>query len=761
MDAIEAFIREHRTVILETWARHAREIPAASPLGRTELLDHLLELLEEVGVIAQQIHDGGTSAHPVSSAQVHAIDRLGSGFDLSSVVAELSLLRECIFAVWQKRQGAASPATVRAINAAVDRAIGASVGRYAVAHDRTLAAMDRISSATFETRNLEALLQRLLDEFRRSMPAVDTVTVLLLDGDRLAVRAAVGSEGDAEHFLDFAKTIAATGEAQSLESTATRTKTVFGIPLRLGDRLIGVAHMGSVHAHEFSVEDRHLFRSMAARAAVGIRHHMLLQELQESEERAQRALGKLEALLAASPIGIAFLDRDLRYLRINQALAAINGPTVEAHIGKSVAEVLPRSAPTMEPMLRRILETGEPVLGWEVQAVPPSTPQLARTFLANFFPVFRAGAITGVGAIVLEVTDRKHAEEALAISEARLNSFIDHAPVAIYIKDEAGRFVLVNRYLTEIYRRPVSEILGKTSRELQPSQPSTTIEDHDEAVLERGDLVEGEEYVEYDGVRRVFHSSKFPLPATNGTKLICGISNDITDRKQIEDELRRAVVIRDEVLAIVSHDLRNPLGSIRLSASLLEETHADARTRRHVEIITRAVSRMEHLIEDLLDTAAIQAGRLSVEMRPEDASTVLNEALDLQAPLAEERGIALVRDCHIDARLDCDRERVLQLVGNLVGNAIKFCRAGDRIFVRCKRERDHLELCVEDSGPGIDPARLAVLFKPYEATPQGRRTSGLGLYISKAIVEAHGGRIWAESEPGRGARFFFTMPIAR
>jgi signal transduction histidine kinase len=111
--------------------------------------------------------------------------------------------------------------------------------------------------------------------------------------------------------------------------------------------------------------------------------------------------------------------------------------------------------------------------------------------------------------------------------------------------------------------------------------------------------------------------------------------------------------------------------------------------------------------------------------------------------------------------LQCDRNRVLQVFGNIIGNAIKFCRPDDRITITAERDQDHVRFCIADTGPGIEPELVARLFEPYHASPQDkRRTSGLGLYISKGIVEAHGGRIWVESELGRGTRFYFTLPVS-
>ena len=779
---IDVFVSEHRSEILEEWAHSARRIAVARPLDTTELTDHVGAILDEIGVMAQQLVEGEPVGRSVESANRHAVDRLEEGFDLAAVVAELSLLRECMFLVWQRHCGLAAPERLRAINAAVDRAIACSVARFAHAHERTLAAVERISAASLETADLDSLLQRLLTEFLSATPSVDTATIWLMDGERLRVRATAGLERELEEGFSlgigegFAGTIAAITKPMAVREAHTDplvrshvvrekgVRALYGVPLMLDGRLLGVTQMGSLRAHEFSAEERQLFGSMAARAGLGIQHHVLHDELRVLASECELALSKLESLLVAAPVGITFLDRDLRYLRINQALATVNGRSVAEHIGRRLDEVLPDFAPVLEPVLRRVIDTGEPRLAWEVQAAPPSTPDQLRTFLANLFPVrARDGDITGVGTILIEVTDRKRAEDALAITQARLQGIIDNAPAAIYIKDAWSRYVLVNRYFTDLFGGEVSDLIGKTPSQVQPEPYASAIVAHDQDVFKTGGTIRAEEVVEIQGRTRVLLSIKFPMQSPDGQQLLCGISTDITERKAMEDELRRAVQIRDEILAVVSHDLRNPLATIKLSASMLDSQPSSTRGRRHANVIERAVTRIERLIEDLLDTAAIQAGHLAVQLQTEEAESVVREALELQEPAATEKNIEIRREWNVHGiQLMCDRSRVLQLFGNLVGNAIKFCPPGGIVTIAGERQQDHVLFRIDDTGPGIELSLLPTLFQPYQAAPQrGRRTSGLGLYISKGIVEAHGGRIWAESESGRGARFCFTLPIAR
>jgi signal transduction histidine kinase len=256
---------------------------------------------------------------------------------------------------------------------------------------------------------------------------------------------------------------------------------------------------------------------------------------------------------------------------------------------------------------------------------------------------------------------------------------------------------------------------------------------------------------------RTFLSIKFPLPGD----MVGGIATEISERKRMEEELRVAVQSRERVLAAVSHDLRNPLNTIQLtSASLLSQLPNDQRWRRHLEIIHRSCLRMEHLITDLLDMASIGAGRLSLQTRPEPADDVLREVLELHQSLADEKRIRLTRGKVAEGIvIECDRQRVMQVFENLIGNALKFCRAGDTVTLGCERAVDAVCFSVEDTGPGIQPELLTRLFDPFWSGPGSPTGVGLGLYIVRGIVERHGGRIDVDSAVG-GTRFSFTIPLA-
>jgi signal transduction histidine kinase len=241
---------------------------------------------------------------------------------------------------------------------------------------------------------------------------------------------------------------------------------------------------------------------------------------------------------------------------------------------------------------------------------------------------------------------------------------------------------------------------------------------------------------------------------------------DIAERVQVQAELQRTVRLRDEVLAIVSHDLRNPVHTIRLSAEwLLELLSADAAgasTGKQLGIIRRAAVQMDRMIADLLDAATIAAGHLSMEPRRHEAGALLRTACEGLRPIVEERGIGFACDEGAeDVALIADADRVLQVMGNLTANAARFTPEGGRVTLGLRIEDGHAVFSVADTGPGIPPVQLPHLFEQFwQADRAGRSGTGLGLTIAHGIVAAHGGRIWVESTPGSGATFFFTLPAA-
>ena len=226
----------------------------------------------------------------------------------------------------------------------------------------------------------------------------------------------------------------------------------------------------------------------------------------------------------------------------------------------------------------------------------------------------------------------------------------------------------------------------------------------------------------------------------------------------------RAAREREDGLAIVSHDLKNPLATVRLSAAVLDQKLARLSggepLRGRVAAMDRAALHMVGLITRLLDAARLDAGQpLAVEPRPEALDALVGEALALIEPQATRADIRLEPCLTPGLMALCDRERVLQVLANLLGNAVKFTPTGGTVTVETVEGPDEVRVAVRDTGPGIPADEQPHLFqRHWQARGTAHRGSGLGLYIAKGLVEAHGGRLWVESTVGAGSTFCFTLP---
>jgi two-component system sensor histidine kinase/response regulator len=236
---------------------------------------------------------------------------------------------------------------------------------------------------------------------------------------------------------------------------------------------------------------------------------------------------------------------------------------------------------------------------------------------------------------------------------------------------------------------------------------------------------------------------------------------EIEERRRLQD----ALTARDELLAIVSHDLRNPLNAVLLGAHQIEsaaEDHEWARVRKAAGGIAKAVDRMSRLVGDLLDLATLDAGKpLAMNVGQHDLAELVLEISELLEPLAQSNQITLKTDISVATCVLCDRDRVQQVLSNLISNAIEFTRSRGAINVAASGRDGEVVVSVRDTGVGIREDHVPRIFDAYWRADSERKSgAGLGLSIARAIVEAHGGRLWVETEAGRGSSFYFTLRAA-
>ena len=695
------YIREHATEILADWQRAVRQLPAARELAQPALIDHVPSLLHRIADMVDQIAAGDTPDLPNEEAAKHAFVRLEEGFDLAEVVLEYAVLRDCLLRRWAEQDLAPDErGSVLVLSRAIDHAVVAAVDRFTHARERTLQALDRISTAGLESRSLDELLQKLLHALVELTAAVDTAVILLREGDVLRVRAAVGIDNArAREFVvpvgqGFAGGIAAErrprlaqdGECEidgiSNALRAAGIRVLYGVPILHDGEAVGVAHIGSRSAIDFSDQDKRLLVAMVHRASTALTQHMLRDSL-EQRARQQAAVTELgmRALAATEPQ--AFM---------HDAVAVVSRT-----LGTEYSDIL-ELLPDHRAFL---LRAG---VGWAPGLVGSATVGADRASLAGY-------TLLTAEPVVVE-----NLMQDTRFSGPRL--LTDHGIVS-------GMTVVIPRPGGD---RPYG-VLGAHTRSRRPF---------------------GKEDAEF--LRSIASVVAGVLARTQADARLSGLY----------DEARKAVRMREEVLAVVSHDLKSPLHAIQLAASLLlQQTSREPSSRRYAETVQRAASRMERLIGDLLDMASIQAGRLALDLKPEDVSSIVRECLDQHEPIAKALGLTLQRDLRSASTITADRNRILQVLGNLLDNAIKFSGSSGVVTVTATDTEDGVQVAVSDTGPGIAASELPRIFEPYWSSDQNpQKGTGLGLYISKGMVEAHGGRLWAESRHGSGAVFIFTLPRA-
>ena len=819
------FIHEHRDEIVAAWETAVRTLPTARDLDRPALIDHIPDLLDHIADMANEVEEGGTAALPRDLAQVHALERLGEGFDLTEVVFEFSVLRDCITRLWEERFASHNELLeFRVLNRAIDRSVSASIDRYTRARDRTLQAVDRIANAALESRSLDDFLGRLLGVLVETTAAVDTATILLRDGDVLHVRASFGLEEEVAQKVTqrvgegFAGTIAATQKPLELRHAATDPlvvrealrkagiRALYGVPLADGGDVIAVAHMGSLTAHEFSMQDKRLFAAMANRATAAIFQHILRDAAEQASAQLRDREAQFRTLADNIPQLAWMADRTGAVYWYNKRWYDFTGLGADESMDVRTRVHHPDHAERVSESWQRALASGE---AWAETFPLRGRDGRYRWFLSRAVPVVDAsGTIARWFGTNTDVTDQRLVDEATKVLHSSLNyhetleqisrlavpDLCDWCVVDLVEDGTIERVAVAHadpakkelaRAWAEKYPPDWSESTG-VGKVIATGEPLFAREVSDDALAAAARDADHLKALRELGLSSIIIAPMFARGRTLGAiTLVMAESgrryhaSDLTvaqelgrragiavDNASLYRESQQALRSREEVLAIVSHDLRTPLGTIDISATnLLHEHGAIPRSRKLLELIRRSTDRMEHLINDLLDVATIEAKGLSLNRTTQDPVELLRVVVETHEALASERSIKLILDCEDmrGVRLWCDRDRIEQVFANLLGNAKKYCRPGDVIFVRGAVVGREAHFSVSDTGPGLAPAELPHLFQPYWAAKrhEAKKGTGLGLYICKGIVEAHGGKIGVESTYGEGATFYFTLPLAQ
>jgi PAS domain S-box-containing protein len=351
-------------------------------------------------------------------------------------------------------------------------------------------------------------------------------------------------------------------------------------------------------------------------------------------------------------------------------------------------------------------------------------------------------------------------------AERRVRTILESITDAFFAVDEEWRFTYVNRRAEDVFGQTREELLGRNLWELFPASVDRQFYPQYQRAVAEQVPVSFEEYSPPTDRWVLVHA----YPYEGGLAVYM---RDVTARKKAEaalqgakEEAERANRAKSEFLSRMSHELRTPMNAILGFAQLLELELEDEENRESVEQILRGGRHLLRLIDEVLDLAKIEAGRMTLSTEPVHARTLIDEALLLVRPIAAQRQVQLPGEIPklCERHVLADQQRLKQVLLNLFSNAIKYNREGGRVGVECAQvEEARLRITVSDTGQGIAPEKLARLFTPFDrlgADQSATEGTGLGLSLSKALMEAMGGSIGVESVPGRGSRFWVELPLA-
>lgn len=482
-----------------------------------------------------------------------------------------------------------------------------------------------------------------------------------------------------------------------------------------------------------------------------------------------RPCQEIATIYQVAPIGLCVFDTSLRWVRVNDRLAEINGYPPAAHIGKRLHDLLPKLADTIEPILKRVIETGEPFRNLEITGETPALPGERRTWRDNMSPVRDdAGRITGVSVAVEDITAWKRAEVELRKERAFLRHVVDAAPSLIFVKDWDGRFVLGNDALARTYGTAIGDLVGKTDADFNANAAEVEHFRRDDRTVmttRQEKQIPEEPVTGADGSTRWFSTVKVPLVDEDGTcNKVLGVATDITARKRAEEALIEADRSKDNFLAVLSHELRNPLAPILSGVYVLRHAPQGSEPfNRALSVMERQGGHLARLVDDLLDLTRIAHGKIQLQRKRLDLAELVRETTEDARDNFERRGIRL--EVSVDsAWVHADPTRIAEILGNLLDNALKFTPDGGRVDVALERTPSAAVLTVRDTGSGIKPLMLTRLFEPFSqadsALARSRGGLGLGLALARELVQLHGGSISAMS-PGvdRGSVFTVTLPL--
>jgi len=478
----------------------------------------------------------------------------------------------------------------------------------------------------------------------------------------------------------------------------------------------------------------------------------------------------------------------------NRGAERIFGYKGDEVLGKSITILIPERIRHQEEEILRRIRNGDRVDHFETIRVRKDGSEIEVSLTIS--PIHDStGKILGISKIARDITEQKLLKEreehakAEALVARRFRELIEKAPDAILQVDASGRIMIANRSAELIFGYSRSELVGSEVDLLVPLASRAQHVHYREAFGKAGvsrPMGSGRELFarRKDGSEFPVEISLSPEQTEKGV-FVTAVIRDVTDRKQAEQQIRtlqegymrelearkkeaeRLNQLKSDFVASVSHELRTPLHTIiGFSELLSEESHGplNEKQKRFLNHIQKDSTHLLELLNDLLDLSRIEAGSMRLQMTRLSADEAVREAIHGIRSFAVEKQLGIDCRAHSSVEVLADPLRLRQVLYNLLSNAVKFTEPGGTVTVRTERKGKMMHFTVEDTGIGVDPTEWERIFEKFyqigNTTAGVRQGTGLGLAICRQLIEMQGGRIWVESNPKKGSRFCFTLPVA-
>jgi len=491
------------------------------------------------------------------------------------------------------------------------------------------------------------------------------------------------------------------------------------------------------------------------------------------KRQVRKRIAELAEILDLIPEQIFIKDIKGRYVLANKAVAAAYGTTVDKLIG-SKDSYFHDSPAEVEMYLRddaQVIKTGNPKFISEMRFRDSKRHDRVLQVIKIPYRLPGMNEVAALG-VALDITARKRAEEALRESRRDMRAVIDAVPAMISAKNWDSRYIFMNRYQAELYGITPDDAVNRTASEILGADYGARTAALDRKVFATGKAIPhyDEDWVDARGHKHNLLKTKVPLYDENHAIVnLVTVALDITERKQAEealqlakDESERANLTKSRFLAAASHDLRQPLQTLRLLVTALRETRKESDRRETIEEMAHALVVMDSVLNALLDNSMLDAGTIVPQIADFALDAMMRRLIGVYGPLSREKGLEL-RGVTCTAVVRSDAALLERVVENFVSNAVRYTDEG-KVLIGCRRRGDRIRIEIWDSGRGIpSDQRDAIFDEFYQVGNPGRDHSqglGLGLSISKRVADILGHRIEVQSTPGKGSVFSVELPLS-